>query len=324
VLIRLIAIRVLVGIATLFAVSAVVFLGMEALPGDAATAALGEQSAQPEVVAQVRHQFGLDRPVLERYGDWLAGFVQGDLGQSLTTGYSVEAGGNAVSDVVARRGMNTAALTIGTVALLIPLGVLFGLLSAIRRDRMLDHTVATTSLTLIALPEFVVGTLLAVVFAVWLGVLPPISLVSGDSSVFTQYAILVLPVLTLLASALGQTIRMVRACVIEVLQAPYVEMARLKGLSERRVLLHHALPNALGPTIQAVALNIAYLAGGVVVVEAVFQYPGIGSTLAGAVSIRDAPVVQGLVMVITVIYVVVNLCADIAIILLNPRLRRAA
>jgi peptide/nickel transport system permease protein len=313
---RRILLRIGVGVATLLAVSAVVFLAVEALPGDAATAVLG-QVATPELLEQYREDFGLDRPLLERYGDWLAGLFQGDLGESLPSG-------DPVSGAIADKLRNTAALSVATLIILVPLSVCLGIVSAVRRDRPLDHGIAATTLALIATPEFVVGTLLAVAFAVWLELLPPVSLIDAQEPIVSQLRAFVLPVVTLLAAAVAQTIRMVRASMIDVLRSEYVQMATLKGVPEVRVLVRHALPNALGPTLQIIAFNIGWLAGGVVVVETVFQFPGIGLAFTNAVAARDLPTVQALAIIIAGVYVVVNILADIGVILLNPRLRRSA
>jgi peptide/nickel transport system permease protein len=308
--------RVCVGLATLFAASVVVFVGTEALPGDAAQAALGN-TATPQLLAQYRKDFNLDRPILQRYADWLSGLPRGDLGKSLPSG-------QAVSSIVGDKIRNTAVLAGITMIILIPLSVVLGTLSAVRRDRAVDHGVTSTTLLLIATPEFVIGTLLAVLFGVWLHVLPPVSLVDPSRSVLSQPSILVLPVLTLLAAIAAQTTRMVRACMIDVLESDYVQMARLKGVPESRVLWHHALPNAMGPTIQVLAMNVAWLAGGVVIVEAVFQYPGMGLELTHAVGARDLATVEVLALLITCVYIVGNLLADAGVMVLNPRLRRAA
>jgi len=308
--------RMCVGLATLFAASVVVFVGTEALPGDAAQAALGN-TATPQLLAQYRKDFNLDRPILQRYADWLAGLPRGDLGKSLPSG-------QAVSSIVGDKIRNTAVLAGITMIILIPLSVVLGTISAVRRDRVVDHGVTGTTLLLIATPEFVIGTLLAVLFGVWLHILPPVSLVDPSRSVLSQPNILVLPVLTLLAAIAAQTTRMVRACMIDVLESDYVQMARLKGVPESRVLWHHALPNAMGPTIQVLAMNVAWLAGGVVIVEAVFQYPGMGLELTHAVGARDLATVEVLALLITCVYIVGNLLADAGVMVLNPRLRRAA
>jgi peptide/nickel transport system permease protein len=312
---RRILLRVCVGLVTLVAASAVVFIGTESLPGDAAQAALGN-TATPQLLAQYRKDFNLDRPVMRRYLDWLSGLPKGNFGKSLPSGQSV-------ASIVGDKIRNTAVLAGITMLILIPLSVALGTISAVRRDRLVDHGVTTVTLLLIATPEFVVGTLLALLLGVWLHVLPPVSLVDPERSIFAQPKVLILPVLTLLAAIAAQTTRMVRACMIDVLESEYVQMARLKGAPEWRVLLLHALPNAMGPTIQVLAMNVAWLAGGVVIVETVFQYPGIGLELTHAVGARDLATVEVLAVLITGVYVVGNLIADIAVMLLNPRLRRA-
>jgi peptide/nickel transport system permease protein len=311
---RLILIRAGLGLLTLWAASLVVFLGTQLLPGDAAEAALGQQ-ATPQLVAALRKDLGLDRPVLARYGDWLAGFVRGDFGLSLPSK-------EPVINIVGDRVRNTGVLALITVAVLIPLSLFLGILSAVRRDRAFDHGVAAITLALISTPEFVVGSLLALLLAVKLGWLPPASLVDASAPVLSQWPMFVLPVLTLLAAEVAQTTRMIRATMIDVLDSDYVMMARLKGVPERRVLLHHALPNALAPTLQVLAFNVAWLTGGVVVVEYVFQFPGLGLGLANAVASRDQPTVEAITMLITGLYVAANLMADIGVIALNPRLHR--
>lgn len=314
-MLRRIAIRVAVAIAILLVVSALVFLGTEALPGDAAEASLG-QNATPALLEQYREDFGLNEPLLERYVDWLAGIVQGDFGRSIPSG-------DPVSELISNRVRNTAILSGVVLALLIPISILLGTLSAVRKDSALDHGIAATTLAFIAMPEFVVGTLLVLLFASTLDVLPAVSLVDPGRPLTSQTTILVLPVLTLLAAIAAQTTRMVRACMIDVLESDYVQMARLKGESERTVLTRHVIPNAMGPTIQVLALNVAWLAGGVVVVEKVFQFPGLGFTLADAVGTRDIATVQAIVILITALYILVTVLAEIAEVALNPRLARS-
>jgi peptide/nickel transport system permease protein len=312
---RAIIVKTATAVAVLFAVSVIVFFGTEALPGDAAEAALG-QTATPELLAQYRKDFGLDRPVLERYGDWAGGMLQGDLGRSLPSG-------DPVSSVISDRIANTAILSLIVLLLLVPLSMLLGTLSAMRRDSAFDHVVTTSTLSIIALPEFVVGAFLIVIFATWTGLLPPVSLVDPSLGLLAQPSVLILPVLTLLAAILGQTTRMVRACMIDVLGSDYVEMSRLKGVPESKVLLRHALPNAMGPTIQVLVLNVAWLAGGVVIAEKVFEFPGLGLALANAVSARDIATLQAIVMLITATYLFVTLLADLLEVRLDPRLARA-
>lgn len=314
-MLRAIIVKTATAVAVLFAVSVIVFFGTEALPGDAAEAALG-QTATPALLEQYRKDFGLDRPVLTRYGEWATGLLGGDLGRSLPSG-------DPVSSVISDRILNTAILSTITLALLVPLSILLGTLSAMRRDSPFDHLVTTSTLSIIALPEFVVGAFVIVIFATWTGLLPPVSLVDPEIGLFAQPSLLILPVLTLLAAILGQTTRMVRACMIDVLGSDYVEMARLKGVPERQVLLRHALPNAMGPTIQVLVLNVAWLAGGVVIAEKVFEFPGLGLALASAVSARDIATVQAIVMLITATYLLVTLLADLLEVRLDPRLAQA-
>lgn len=312
-MLRLILYRTGIGLLTLWAASLVVFLGTQLLPGDAAEAALGKQTT-PQLVAALRKDLGLDRPVLVRYQEWLAGFVRGDFGLSLPSK-------EPVADVIGNRIRNTGALALVTVVILVPLSLLLGILSAVRRDSPFDHTVAGITLALISMPEFVVGSLLALVLAVKTGWLPPASLVDPAAPLLPQWKMFVLPVLTLIAAEVAQTTRMIRATMIDVLDSDYVMMARLKGVPEGRVLLSHALPNALAPTLQVLAFNVAWLIGGVVVVEYVFQFPGLGLALASAVASRDQPTVEAISMLITGLYVAANLLADIGVIALNPRLR---
>src|SRR4029077_11781640 len=209
-----------------------------------------------------------------------------------------------------------------TVTFLVPLSLFLGILSAVYRNRTFDHAVGGATLALISTPEFVVGTLLALLLAVKLNWVPPASLIDASAPVHQQWPMFVLPVLPLLAAAVAQTIRMIRATMIDVLDSEYVMMARLKGVPEGRVILFHALPNALAPTLQVLAFNVAWLTGGVVVVEYVFQFPGLGLGLANAGASRDQPTVEAITMLITGLYVAANLLADIGVIALNPRLHR--
>ena len=310
-----IARRLAVGSLVLLAVSFFVFVGIESLPGDAALAALGHD-ATPESIAAFRREFGLDRPVLLRYQEWIAGFFAGDLGRSTPSGLPV-------SDVIGPRALNTLALALATVAFLVPLALLLGAIAAIKRDGFWDHLIGSATLGLIAVPDFVVGTLLALFVGVKLGWLPPVSLIDTSVPFWSRSPeTLVLPVLTLLAASVAQTSRMVRACLIDALESDYVMAAELRGVPRWRVLALHAFLNALGPTLQLMALNVAWLMGGVVVVEMVFQYSGIGSALVTAVSTQDLPTVQALVMFFAAIFIVLNLLVDIGVDLLNPQVRR--
>jgi peptide/nickel transport system permease protein len=313
---RSLLVRLAVGSATLVGVAMLVFFGTEALPGDAAQAVLGQEST-PELVERFRREFGLDRPLIERFGSWVAGFARGDLGTSLPSG-------DPVTDVIGGKITHTGLLALLTLAILVPTAVLLGVGAAVQRDSKLDHLVTSSTLGMVAAPEFVVGSLLVVCFAVWLGLVPPVSVVDPTRSLLTQLDILILPIATLLTHVLAQTTRMIRACVIAELGKEYVQLAILKGLPSWRVLFLHVLPNAMAPTLQILAMNVAWLLGGVVVVEAVFQFPGLGLTMSKAVATRDIATVQAGALLITATYIVVNILVDVLVVVLNPRLRAAA
>jgi peptide/nickel transport system permease protein len=312
-LLRLLLIRGVSSIATLLVVSVVVFAATLYLPGDPARAALGAH-ADPAAVAALRHQFGMDRPAVVQYFAWIDGIVHGDFGKSIPSG-------DPVWGLIAPKAKITTVLTLSSLALLIPLSFILGLMAAIWKDRIADHAISIPTIVSVALPEFVVGTMLIVCFAVWLRWLPPVSLVDDRRPLWAQAGVFILPVLTLLGTTLAQVVRMVRAVAIDVLNAEYVYMAHLRGLSPMRVVLFHVLPNVVSPTIQTIALNAAWLAGGVVVTETVFQLPGIGSALAEAVIDRDIPTVLAITLIITVTYVLINLIAEVLILVMNPRLR---
>lgn len=312
-MLKAIARRLLVTLLTLLAVSAVMYFGVAALPGDAATAALGQQ-ATPARLEALRHEYGLDRPVVERYVDWLGGLVHGDLGRS-------PAAGRPVSQILGENVRNTAVLAGCVILLLVPLSVGLGILSALWRDRLFDGAVAVTTLTFISTPEFVMGSLLTVLLSSWLAVLPASSLLDPSASLLSQWKLL-LPVLTLTLVSAAQAIRMIRAAMIEVLHSDYIQAATLRGVSPRRLILRHALPNAIDPTIQVIALTVGYLVGGVVVTETLFQYPGVGTAITQAVNSRDIATVLAASILVTAVYMVANLLADISTIALNPRLRR--
>jgi peptide/nickel transport system permease protein len=306
--------RLLLGLLTLFLVSVVVFAATQALPGDAARAILG-RTATPESLAALRKQLHLGQPALQQYWTWLSGLLHGNLGNSL-------AADEAVTTLLGKRLENSAVLVLLAAVISTPLAILLGAVSARRRDTPFDHAASLVMLTLAALPEFVVGLALVVLFGttVW-KVLPAVSLVAPDQAPWTHPTNLVLPTLTLVIAVCPYTARIMRASMVDVLESDYVEMARLKGLREQRVVWRHAVPNAIAPTIQVTALNLAYLAGGIVTVEYVFGYPGIGSALVDAVHNRDVPVVQALAMLVATIYIVLNVVADVASVLVSPRLR---
>jgi peptide/nickel transport system permease protein len=306
--------RFLLGVLTLFLVSIVVFGATQALPSDPARAILGG-SATPENVAALREQLHLDRPLFQQYTTWLGGLARGDLGDSL-------ANQHPVTDLLGRRVVNSGFLVLFSALLSVPLAIAIGSLTALRRDRLGDHVASIVSLALAALPEFVIGIALVLLFGTSVfHVLPAVSTVDPGRPIWDQLNLLVLPTVTLALTVTPYIARITRGSMIEVLESDYIEMARLKGLREWRVITHHALPNAIVPTIQVIALQLAYLAGGIVVVEFVFGYPGIGAALVDAVANRDLPVVQALTLLIAALYVCLNLVADVATILVSPRLR---
>ncbi len=314
-LLKLILIRIGLGVLTLFLVSVVVFAATQALPGDTARAILGKEAAEKARYEALREQLGLNKPIAEQYLSWLGGVVTGDLGNSLVQD-------KPVTELLTRRVINTFILVAIAALLSIPISLLLGSLTALRRDSKFDTTVTVGSLSLAALPEFVIGIVLILLFATqvfnWL---PAVSRVDPGVPIYQQIELFILPALTLTLAVAPYITRILRASTIEVLESEYVMMARLKGLPERLVLNRHALPNALGPALQVTALNLAWLAGGVVVVEYLFAFPGIGSALVDAVANRDMPMVQAICLIIAAVYVLANLTADILTILVSPRLR---
>jgi peptide/nickel transport system permease protein len=311
---RLILRRLGLGILTLWFVSLVVFAATQALSGDAATAILA-RTATPERLAALRAQLHLDDPVWLQYTKWLGGLVTGDLGQSLATQ-------KPVVQLIGLRIGNSAFLVLVAALIAIPASLLVGIAGAVRRDRGLDHVLTMASLVLAALPEFVIGIGLVLIFATGVfHMLPAVTLLDDTRPIWRQFDQVLLPALTLVLAVVPYMARIMRASMIEVMESEYVQMARLKGLPRRLVILRHALPNAVVPAIQATALQLAWLAGGVVVVEYVFRYPGIGQSLVDAVANRDLPVVQALTLLVGGIYVLLNLLADVITILVTPKLR---
>jgi peptide/nickel transport system permease protein len=308
--------RILFGLLTLLLVSIVVFAATQALPGNAARAILG-RNATPERLAALTQQLHLNQSVFAQYWHWLSGVLTGNLGTSAATQ-------QPVSQLLSGRIANSAFLVLVAAAVAIPLSILLGVLMATRRDRSTDHIISTSTLALAALPEFVIGIGLALIFATNVShILPAVSLVPPGEHAWNVANVVVLPAATLVLAVTPYISRIMRGSMVEVLESDYVTMARLKGLSNRTVIWRHAVPNAIVPAIQVSALQLAYMAGGVVVVEAVFTYPGIGASLVDAVGNRDIPVVQALAIIIAAVYVVVNLIADILTIMFTPRLRTA-
>jgi peptide/nickel transport system permease protein len=292
-----------------------VFGATQVLPGDAASAILG-RSATPEQKELYRKQLGLDKPLPVQYWNWISGVAQGDLGTSVASQLPV-------TTFISQRAGKSLVLALAALLVLLPVSFAFGVWAGVRRDRPVDHVISVASLALIALPEFVTGTLLVAFIAVTLKLLPPTSIIESGGAL-SNPKLLVLPVLTLCVTAAPYVIRMVRAGVSEAMSADYVQMARLSGIPERRVVLRHALRNALAPTVQVLALTVQYLIGGIVIVETVFAYPGLGQGLVQAVVARDIPTVQGVAMLLAAIYIVINIAADLVVVLLIPKLRTAA
>jgi len=306
--------RVGLGFLSLLFISLLVFLGVEALPGDLAEAILGKD-AIPETVEAFRAALNLDAPPHVRYLSWLTGFLRGDLGISLATESSI-------SEVIGWRLYNTFVLALLTALCAVPLSVGLGLYAALKRNSLIDRSLNVVSLTAISFPEFFIAYILIALFSVYFIVFPAVSTISASVSRAEWFLKLILPSLTLLMVISAHMMRMTRAAVINVLSNPYIEMALLKGIRRKRIIIHHALPNALSPIINVVILNLAYLVVGVVVVEVVFVYPGLGQLMVDAVSMRDLPVVQACAMIFATVYVTLNLLADILSILANPKLRR--
>lgn len=317
-LLRYVAFRIAAGIVTLLVVSVLVFLGTEVLPGDAASAVLGK-SATPEQLADLRATMGLDRPAAARYLDWLGGLVRGDLGNS-AAGFA-EGSERPIWGEISGEVWNSLVLAAIAASILVPLSLVLGVAAAVRAGRATDHAISTGSLAMISLPEFIIGSLLVLLFFSWLGVLSPVSLVPPGESPLAHPREIVLPILTLLLATMAASIRMVRAGMIEALGADYVQMARLSGLPEHTVIRRYALRNALAPSVQVFAQNLQYLVGGIIVVEYLFAYPGLGRELVEAVAIRDVRSVQSVALLIAAVYIAVNIVADVLVVLFVPKLR---
>jgi peptide/nickel transport system permease protein len=315
-IVRLIRRRLAVGVVILFLVSVVVFLATEVLPGNAATAILGHNST-PARVRALEQTLHLNRGLFDQYWVWISGLLTGNPGRSLVNG-------QPVWGYVEPRIVNSAVLVFVTGAIGTFVGVILGAVAALRKDGWFDHITSVVVLAVTSLPEFVVGIALVILLStvVW-HVLPAVSLLAPGTYAWSQPELLVLPVVTLVIVIVPYILRMMRAAMVEALESDYVEMARLKGVPEWRVVLVHALPNAIAPTIQVIGLNFLYLAGGVVIVEYVFNFPGIGQGLVDAVNDRDIPVLQFIVLVLAAFYVVMNIVTDVIALLATPRRRIA-
>ena len=311
--VRIVLKRLGLGLLTLFIISILIFGAVELLPGDIAQAVLG-QGATEENVAAMREQLGLDQPAPIRYLDWLSGAVVGDFGVSLVSGASV-------SETIAPRFGNTLFLAAYAAVIAVPCAILLGVVVALLRNSVFDRVANVLTLTSISSPEFFLGYTLILYLAVKTGYFPAIAKLSDDMSFLEVLERTFLPALTMVLVVMAHMMRMTRAAIISLLASPYIEMARLKGTPAWKVIVHHALPNAWAPIINVVALNLAYLITGVVLVEVVFVYPGIGQLLVDAVTKRDFPVVQACCLIFAATFILLNLAADVGAILTNPRLR---
>lgn len=305
--------RVGLGLLTLFLVSALIFAGTQILPGDVASAILG-QNATPEALATLRESLGLNQPVLARYFSWLAGFVTGDLGTSL-------ANQQPVADLLWPRFWNTMALAAFAAVVSVPVAILLGLVTAVKRGGIFDRVINIVALAFVSLPEYFLGLLLILFLSIRFNLLPSLADTYEGMTFLEWVQATALPALTLVLVTVAQMMRMTRTAVLSVMDQAYVETAYLKGLRTKRVVTKHALPNAAAPIVNVVAFNIAYLITGVVLVEAVFNYNGLGRFMVDAVSKRDLPLVQAAALVFGAAYVILNIIADVAAIALNPRLR---
>ena len=311
--------RTAVGILTMLLVSILIFFGTSVLPGDVANIILG-QMATPESLAELRAKLGLDQPAYIRYFMWLGDMATGDLGIS-KAGAGAATIGTPISDLIAPRVTNTLRMTAIVAVIAIPLSLSLGLLAAMYPGSRLDRAITFTTLGLISVPEFLVATFLVLVLAVHLDLLPATAYISGRETGLKLVKALALPTLTLVIVASSQIMRMTRATVLNVLRSPYIEMAILKGVPRKRIILRHALFNAIGPIVNVIALNLAYLVSGVVIVETVFSYPGLAKLMVDAVQVRDLPLVQACAMIFCATYILLIFIADMASILSNPRLR---
>jgi len=305
--------RLLIAVITLVIVSFAVFFATTMLPGDTATILLG-QAATPEAVEGLRKAMHLDEPAIFRFMRWFAGLLAGDLGTSY-------ANDMPIAELIGGRFINSLKLAGVTALFSVPIALTLGITAAMMRGSLYDRIVTILTIGVISVPEFMVATSAVLLFAVYLKWLPALSFANEVHSLTDLLRVYAMPVITLTFVVSAQMIRMTRAAVVETLNTPYVEMALLKGASRRRIVLKHALPNALGPIVNAVALSLSYLLGGVIIVETIFNYPGIAKLMVDAVATRDLPLIQSCAMIFCLGYLILITLADIIAILSNPRLR---
>ena len=311
-LLRLIVRRLALGILTLLAISLLITVGVEALSGDVCTAMMGQMASEDKVAACHR-ALNLDRPVHLRYIEWLINFAQGDMGKALTNHRDVV-------DVIGNRVGNTFFLAIAAALIAIPISLVLGVLAALYRNSFLDRSISMITLSGISVPDFFIAYILMAIFAVSYGFFPAISNIDDSMSLAERITASALPVLTLTLAVSAHMMRMTRASIVSLMASPYIEMAKLKGIKPSRIIVFHALPNAWSPIIQVIMLNLAWLVVGVVIVEVVFVYPGLGALMIDAVFLRDLPTVRATAMIFATVYVILNLLADILSMMSNPRL----
>ena len=311
-LLRLIVRRLALGILTLLAISLLITVGVEALSGDVCTAMMGQMASEDKVAACHR-ALNLDRPVHLRYIEWLINFAQGDMGKALTNHRDVV-------DVIGNRVGNTFFLAIAAALIAIPISLALGVLAALYRNSFLDRSISMITLSGISVPDFFIAYILMAIFAVSYGFFPAISNIDDSMSLAERITASALPVLTLTLAVSAHMMRMTRASIVSLMASPYIEMAKLKGIKPSRIIVFHALPNAWSPIIQVIMLNLAWLVVGVVIVEVVFVYPGLGALMIDAVFLRDLPIVRATAMIFATVYVILNLLADILSMMSNPRL----
>ncbi len=310
---RMVIQRIIIGIITLWVVSVLVFVGTSVLPGDVAQIVMG-QSATPETLAAYRAENGLDQPLYMQYATWLGGMFTGDLGIS-------KAGGATISSLIGGRFGNTMFLA-GVVAIIsVPLSIILGLLAAMYPATWIDRVLTFGTLSLISVPDFFIATFMVLIFAVNLGWLPAIAHISPEDTMWQTIRASAMPLITLIIVVSAQMIRMTRAGILNVMNSPYIEMSILKGVRRNRIIVRHAFLNAIGPIVNVVALNLAYLVSGVVIVETIFAYPGLAKLMIDGVQTRDLPLVQACAMIFCGTYVILIILSDVAAILSNPRLR---
>ena len=305
--------RIGLGLITLFIVSLITFVGVEVLPGDACTTYLEREAYGPALDACIK-RLGLDIPSYQRYLDWAANVVRGDFGYSLS-------GEMPINEVLGPRVKNSLVLASVSILIGIPLAIVLGIITALWRDKLPDIIISTITIFSMTIPEFISATLLILIVAIWLGWLPGIVIIPSDATLYELLSNIILPVVAISMIMTAHMARMVRSSVIQVMASDYVQMAILKGVPYWKMVFRHVLPNALLPAINVVALTIAWLLGGVVVTEVVFNYPGLGRLVIESISNRDLPVVQALAIILASIYVGINLIADLMTLMLNPRLK---